>query len=101
MVTWLSLSSQDGLEDLDLIGRGDGGVVRRIAGGVRVIEIACDGAVVVEFAGLEDDVAGGISDGDMEPGAARWECGGKFVSGEVLDGDGEGKFAVRGRKRTE
>ena len=50
--------AEDGLEDLDLIGRGDGGVMRRVARGVRVIEVAGDGAVGVEMAGLEDDVAG-------------------------------------------
>ncbi len=51
--------AEDGLEDLDLIRCGDGGVMRRVPGGIGVIEVARDGAVGVEMTGLEDDVAGG------------------------------------------
>jgi hypothetical protein len=49
--------AKDGLEDLDLIGLGDAGVVRREPRGVDVVCVAGDGAVGVALAGLEDDVA--------------------------------------------
>jgi hypothetical protein len=63
--------AKDGLEDLDLIGLGDAGVVRREARGVSVVCVAGDGAVGVELPGLEDNVAVGGGDDDVEPGAAR------------------------------
>ena len=52
------------------------------------------------MAGLEDDAAGGVSNGDVEPCATRRECGGKLVAGQVLDGDGESEVAICGSERT-
>ena len=82
--------AEDRLEDLDLIGLGDAGVVRREARGVGVVGVAGDGAVGVELAGLEDDVAVGGGDDDMEPCAARGVGRGQLVAGEVFNADGEG-----------
>jgi hypothetical protein len=42
--------AEDGLEDLDLIGLGDAGIVRRKARGIGVVGVAGDGAVGVELA---------------------------------------------------
>ena len=73
--------AKDGLEDLDLIGLGDAGVVRREPRGVDVVCVAGDGAVGVALAGLEDDVAVGGGNDDVEPGAARRVGRGKLVAG--------------------
>ena len=86
--------AEDRLEDLDLIGLSNAGVVRGKARGVGVVGVAGDGAVGVELAGLENDMAVGGRDNDVEPCAARGVGRGQLVAGEILNADGEGKNAA-------
>jgi len=81
--------TEDGLEDLDLIGCGNRGVVRLEADRIGVIEVARDGAVRVEMTRLKDHMTGSICNRDVKPRAARRESGGKLVASEILHGDSE------------
>ena len=85
--------AEDGLVDLDLVGKGDLAEVRLESGGVFVVDVADNRAVGTERARFEDGVVIGIGDDDVQPRASRWIGGRELVAGEVLGEDGDGEMA--------
>jgi len=77
--------AEDGLENLDLIGVRDLGVVRFVLQRIGIVVIADDGTVGIECAGLEDGAARVVFHGDVKPDATGRVSGGKLVAGKVLD----------------
>ena len=67
--------SQNGLVDLDLLRRVDGGVVGLVGGRVGVVVVPGNRAIGAYRTGLEDDLAARVSRDDVQPRSAGGEAG--------------------------
>src|ERR1700677_213550 len=86
--------AENGLKDLDLVRPRDSLEVRRESRGVGVVYIAGDGAVGIELARLEHNVAVCSGDRDMEPCASRWVGRRQLVASQVFNAHSKSQFTA-------